>query len=243
MYTGITQGCFQIVKVEDKGKVRKIRLKLNPKMLEGLEIGASVSVDGVCLTVIKMNNDSNEVDFDIAEITLKTTTLAQVKEGEMVNVERSYKEGSEIGGHIVYGHVFAAVKIVAIQTTGDDNRTITFEVPKDLMKYIFPKGFIALNGASITIQEVDKELGRFSICLIPLTLKITTFAEKKIGDRVNLEIENKTQVSVDTIERIVKDTFGETIKKIFKEVLEEKEAHGKISVEKVKETDTILKSM
>ncbi len=194
MYTGIVQGAYEVVQLECKPGLNSIVLELDEERTRELQIGASVGVDGVCLTVTAI--DGNRVHFDIMQQTLELTTLGQLGRGSRVNIERSARYGDEIGGHGVSGHVDAAVAIVAIATP-ENNTELTFELPPALAPYIFQRGFIGLNGCSLTVAGVDT--GTFKVCLIPETLRITTFGSVVVGDRVNLEIDRQTQAIVDTV--------------------------------------------
>ena len=164
--------------------------------VRGLVHGASVAIDGACLTVTAI--DAAHVSFDLMGETLAKTTLGTLKEGNHVNIERSASLGDEIGGHLLSGHIMGTAEIIAIDNS-DNNHMVTFRVPQEWMKYIFSKGFIALDGASLTLVDVDKTAGTFTVWLIPETLHITTFGFKKGGDRVNVEIDSRTQTIVDTV--------------------------------------------
>ncbi|MDX1385600.1 MAG: riboflavin synthase subunit alpha, partial [Thermoanaerobaculia bacterium] len=195
MYTGIVQTACELAGVEERPGQRTLTVAMPDWLREGLAIGASVGLDGVCLTVTQIDNGS--VSFDTIRETNERTTLGRVAAGDRVNVERSAVAGAEIGGHEISGHVDGTAEIVAIDEP-EGNRILTFLVPADFMPYIFPKGFIALNGCSLTVVDVEREANTFTVHLIPETLRVTTFDEKKVGDRVNFEIERRTQVMVDT---------------------------------------------
>lgn len=173
--------------------------------ITGLQHGASVAVDGACLTVTAI--DGPHISFDLMGETLAKTTLGGLKEGDRVNIERSASLGDEIGGHLLSGHITGAAEILAIDQP-DNNQVVTFRVPLEWMKYIFPKGFIALDGASLTLVDVDKTAGTFTVWLIPETLRITTFGFKKAGDRVNVEIDSRTQTIVDTVQALMNTVDG-----------------------------------
>ena len=207
MYTGIVKGIYQVHDLVSKTGLVTPTFIFDEPILNGLELGASVAVDGVCLTVSKI--EGNKVSFDIMKQTLETTTLGEMKVNNSFNVERSAKEGQEIGGHPLSGHIDAMIEIVNIEAP-ENNHVITFQAPKDMIRYIFKKGFIALNGASLTVAEINKETGQFSVFLIPETLRLTTFGAKKTGDSINLEIERKTQVMVDTIRESMKEILADS---------------------------------
>lgn len=201
MYTGIVQGRFEVVNVEKKTGLHRLTVKLPDNLLTDLQLGASVALDGVCLTVAGI--DSNNISFDVIAETMRLTTLSHVESGSLVNVERSAKIGDENGGHNISGHIDGTVEIIDIETP-KNNWNVTFKAPESFMPYIFHKGFVGLNGASLTVASVDHKAATFSVSLIPETLRLTTFGLKKTGDRVNLEIERQTQVIVDTVKNLLK---------------------------------------
>jgi len=140
------------------------------------------------------------VTFDIMQETLALTTLGKKKLGDLVNIERSAKYGDEIGGHVMSGHISCIAKIVEINKT-ETNCQMILAMPIEFMKYILYKGFIGIDGASLTVGNVNNT--GFDIHLIPETLSITTLKDKKIGDLVNIEIDAQTQAIVDTVERVL----------------------------------------
>jgi riboflavin synthase len=158
-----------------------------------------VAVNGTCLTVTAVDGDA--ASFDLIVETLRATNLGKLIVGSEVNYERSARVGDEIGGHTVSGHVHCTAEIVEV-VDSEHNRKVVFETSdRALIKYVLPKGFIAIDGCSLTVGDVDKATGRFNVWLIPETLRVTVFGAKSIGDTVNVEIESQTQVIVDTIER------------------------------------------
>jgi riboflavin synthase len=197
MYTGIVQRVADIIAIFKKTGLNSLVIKFDDALLNNLGIGASVAVDGVCLTVTTIEN--NRVFFDVMQETLNKTTLGLLNVGDKVNIERSAKQGDEIGGHILSGHIEGRAEIAQI-TESENNHVIEFTCPPEWMKYILPKGFIAINGASLTIVDT-KETGGFNVYLIPETLRATTFKQKQLGDSVNIEIDNQTKVIVTTVER------------------------------------------
>lgn len=202
MYTGIVQGKFPLAKVEKKPGLHSLFIELPSNLMEDLTMGASVAMDGVCLTVAGM--DGGSIRFDVMQETLTKTTLGGLDAGALVNIERSAKAGAEIGGHMISGHIDTKAKVVAIEKP-ENNFFIRFKVDRQWMRYIFSKGFLAINGCSLTVVNADKSTGEFEVWLIPETLKLTTFGEKKIGDEINIEVERQTQVIVDTITDLLKD--------------------------------------
>lgn len=200
MYTGIVQGAFLVTAVTDKPGLKTITVTLAEPLMAELTLGASIAVDGVCLTVTGF--EGLNVDFDIMQQTLVSTTLADLQSGSQVNVERSAKQGVEIGGHLLSGHIDTMAEVVAIEEP-ENNRFVTYQLPAELMKYVFEKGFIALNGCSLTVAKVNRTEHNFTVCYIPETLRVTTHGAKQLGDKVNIEIERQTQTIVDTVERLL----------------------------------------
>ena len=148
------------------------------------------------MTVTSIND--NRLTFDIIVETLNVTTLSELESSDLVNLERAARLGDEIGGHLISGHVSGIVKINKIEKT-PNNHIIFFKAPDCLIKYIFSKGYVSLNGISLTIGEVNNAKNTFSVYLIPETLRVTTMEEKKVGDKINLEIETQTKNMVDLL--------------------------------------------
>ncbi len=197
MFTGIVQGTAQIQSIVEKANFRTHTVKMPQELLADLEIGASVAHNGVCLTVTKIDGDS--VSFDLMTETLRITNLGGLKTGDWVNIERAMKFGAEVGGHILSGHVYCTAKVVQ-RIPSENNLQIWFELPTpEVMKYILTKGFIAVDGISLTVSEVKEN--RFSVNLIPETIHRTLIAKREVGDWVNIEIDPQTQAIVDTVER------------------------------------------
>ena len=197
MFSGIVQGVAPIHSITEKADFRTQVVKLPPEMRKGLAIGASVANNGVCLTVTEIND--NLVSFDLMQETLRITNLGALKVGDWVNIERAMQMGAEIGGHILSGHVYCTATISNI-IASENNRQIWFELPNtEVMKYILTKGFVAVDGISLTIGEVRGN--QFCVNLIPETLQRTLMGQRKLGDRVNIEIDSQTQAIVDTVER------------------------------------------
>ena len=208
MFTGIVQGVATASHIRAQPGLNQIVLHCPPGFTTGLQVGASVAVDGCCLTVTQVAGDS--AHFDVMQQTLVLTTLGALHEGDRVNVERSFTAGAEVGGHILSGHVDTTASLVAVRTP-ENNRVLRFAVAAPWMRYVFPKGFIAVNGASLTVAECGREgdgSGWFEVWLIPETLRLTTFAGKAVGDAVHLEIDRQTQVIVDTVERVLAERLA-----------------------------------
>ena len=197
MFTGIVQGTAQIKAIIEKANFRTHVVEMPQEMLKGLQIGASVAHNGVCLTVTKIQD--NLVSFDLMQETLKITNLGALKAGDFVNIERAMQMGTEIGGHILSGHVYCTADIVE-RIPSENNLQIWFQLPnQDMMKYVLTKGFIAVDGISLTIGEVREQ--RFCVNLIPETIHRTLIGKKAVGEKVNIEIDPQTQAIVDTVER------------------------------------------
>lgn len=200
MFTGIIKGVATVGKIKKLPGLITFSLSVPIAFTNILQTGASIAVDGVCLTVVSYEKDS--ITFDVMQETISLTTLGALKEKQLVNIERSFHNGDEIGGHIVSGHVHGKAEIIKIEQSAN-NQTNFIKAPKMLMKYILPKGFIALDGASLTVVEVDYTKRTFTISLIPETLRRTTFGIKSTGDFVNIEVDQQTRTIVDTVERIL----------------------------------------
>lgn len=199
MFTGIVQGVTQVTELNAKTNLSTLGIRLPAQAREGLQVGASVALNGVCLTVTHWQEDT--VYFDAMIETLRLTNLGELKVGSQVNYERAARISDEIGGHLMSGHVIDQVTLTQRQEVDENNLRLTFSVPEAWMKYVFPKGYIGLNGCSLTIAEVDEQ--SFSVYLIPETRRATTFGEMPEGTQVNLEIDPQTQVTVDTVERVL----------------------------------------
>lgn len=199
MFTGIVQGTAPVVSIDEKSNFRTHVVKFPQELLPDLELGASVAHNGCCLTVTKV--EGGLVSFDLMKETLRITNLGDVTVGSVVNLERAAKFSDEIGGHLMSGHIICTAEIVKILTS-ENNRQIWFKMPNpELMKYVLHKGFIGIDGISLTIGEVTKS--RFCVHLIPETLQRTTLGVKRLGDKVNIEIDPQTQAVVDTVERVL----------------------------------------
>lgn len=197
MFTGIVQGIGTVKACTNEGSVWTFTIEL--PSTDHLNRGASVSINGVCLTATEIHG--NNSSFDVIPETLQRSNLQNLTVGAPVNVERSLKMGDELGGHLLSGHIMGLATISDITPQGE-GVDLKLAVKDELMKYIHEKGYIGLNGASLTIGEVFGN--EFNIHLIPETLRLTTFGTSKIGDHVNLEIDSMTQTIVATVERIMK---------------------------------------
>lgn len=204
MYTGIVTHKLPIFEIIEYSGLHKYIFLFPEDLLDGFSSGASVSVSGVCLTVVSI--EDNFVSFDVMQETLNKIAPIGKDEGQEVNILRPARIGEENGGHNMYGHVIGTAEIVYIKKF-DNNCVMTFEVKKEWMKYILQKGFVGLDGCSLTVTDPDEDASTFKIWFIPETLRKTTFGKKKIGDLVNVELDHQTQTIVDTVERVLIERF------------------------------------
>lgn len=205
MFTGIVKGLGRIESVRRLPGLTTFDILLPQGAEKDLEVGASVAVDGVCLTVTSVNE--RRAVFDVMQETLTRTTLGELEKGAEINIERAARDGAEIGGHPLSGHIDVLAKVIDVQTP-ENNRVVTFQVPEPWIRYVFAKGYIGLNGASLTVASVDRKSSTFTVWLIPETLRMTTFAQKAPGASINMEIERATQVTVDTIRDFMEERLG-----------------------------------
>lgn len=209
MFTGIVQGIARVDQITDRPGLRSFLLRFPAGFSRELAVGASVAVDGTCLTVTEVL-PGDAARFDVMQQSLGLTTLAGLSEGSPVNVERAARDGAEIGGHPLSGHIDFMARIGQIRRP-ENNCVLRFSVPAPWMRYVFAKGYIAVNGASLTVAEAGREAGGagwFEVWLIPETLRMTTFGDKREGDAVNIEIERSTQVFVDTVREAIDERLG-----------------------------------
>jgi len=199
MYTGIVQGLCEVAALEDVSNLRRLRIDAGA-LAEGAQLGASVAVNGTCLTVTAV--EDGVLAFDVIQETLRLTNLGDLVPGTRVNVERSYRIGDEVGGHVLSGHVSDVVRVQRVETS-ENVRDVYFDVNPRWIKYLPYKGFVALDGASLTIASVDPSAAVISVSLIPETIERTTLGSCAAGDRINLEVDSQTRAVVDTVERIL----------------------------------------
>lgn len=201
MYTGIVLGTEKIHRIEKHQGYATIFVENNQNFLDDVFIGASVAIDGTCLTVTSINVEKTLISFDISDLTLSLTTLGHLKENSLVNIERSFKVGMENGGHNIYGHIEGMAQIKNIVENGKTLH-LDIEIPNEKIKYFFLKGFIGLHGCSLTVNNVDKVHNQISVDLIPETIRLTNFSNLSVGDFLNFEIDQTTRTLVDTLESI-----------------------------------------
>ena len=200
MFTGIVSGKGHVQKIIKSKDYVSLIIKAPKGFSKNLTKGASVSVNGVCLTVKKGKTDI--LEFDVIEETLQKTNLKDISKSSKVNLERSMTAKTEIGGHLVSGHIHGTgevLKVINRQATKD----LQIKIPTSLREYFFYKGYVALNGCSLTIGKVLKT--SFYIHLIPETVEVTTFKDIKKGDLVNIEIEQATINTVETVKRVMSE--------------------------------------
>lgn len=197
MFSGITQGLFPVDSLIKLQGLFQYEVVLNETLVKNLKIGASVAIDGVCQTVVDI--DGIKVRFEAMSETLEKTTLSDLFVNRKVSVERSIHFGNEIGGHEVSGHVFEKAKVID-RKDADNNLFLTIQCSDACFAFIKPKGFIAVDGSSLTVGTVNKSQRSFEVYLIPETLRVTNFANKTIGSHVNLEPDMKTMVLVETVQ-------------------------------------------
>ena len=200
MFTGIVSGKGHVQKIIKSKDYVSLIIKAPKGFSKNLTKGASVSVNGVCLTVKKGKTDI--LEFDVIEETLQKTNLKDISKSSKVNLERSMTAKTEIGGHLVSGHIHGTgevLKVVNRQTTKD----LQIKIPTSLREYFFYKGYVALNGCSLTIGKVLKT--SFYIHLIPETVSVTTFKDIRQGDLINIEVEQATVNTVETVKRVMSE--------------------------------------
>lgn len=198
MFTGIItdQGRITSVLKRDQGKTFRIQTAYDPK---SIDIGASIACNGVCLTVVALSDGGVDHWFEVEawEEALRLTNAAQWNEGTIINLERSLKQGDELGGHMVSGHVDGMARVMDIKSEGDATRFI-LSAPDELAKFIVPKGSVALNGTSLTVNNIEKSI--FDVLLIRHTLEVTTWGNLQTGDDINIEVDQMARYVVRLIE-------------------------------------------
>ncbi|MCY3883659.1 MAG: riboflavin synthase subunit alpha [Gammaproteobacteria bacterium] len=203
MFTGIVAAVCAVIRIDETGPAIGLNVELG-SLSDGLVEGSSVSVNGVCLTASHIEN--GEATFFVVPATANLTNLESCNVGSRVNIERSLKFGSEIGGHVLSGHICDVVRVVDASNNGKEP-AISFEVPEEWCRFLFPKGFIALNGVSLTLAEFDRNTNIGSVNLIPDTLERTNLGSVAPGDLLNLEVDSQTQSIVETTESFLRGNF------------------------------------
>ena len=198
LFTGIVQGKGDVLLLQQFNGGLKLRIQMN-ELSTGLELGASVAVSGVCLTVVNFQ-ESTWAEFDVIQETLDRSNLGMLQVGSHTNIERSLKVGDELGGHQVNGHVDCKARILQIEQS-PGNHKIWIELEPHWNRYLVPKGWIAVDGVSLTVVDVEPD--RFSVCLIPETLSRTPLGNATLTTHFNLEFDHQTKVIVESIERLL----------------------------------------
>ncbi|NRA56308.1 MAG: riboflavin synthase subunit alpha [Gammaproteobacteria bacterium] len=198
MFTGIIQAKAKILGISKQQGLWRFSMLFDSTLRKNLQHGASVAHNGVCLTVSAMDQDA--VYFDVMDETLNVTSLSGCAAGDLLNIERALRYGDEIGGHILSGHIHATAKLVERDATALNCR-LRFECDNNWLNYILAKGFIGLDGASLTVGKTGANW--FEVHLIPETRSLTTLDSKSLGERYNIEIDSQTQAIVDTVERVL----------------------------------------
>lgn len=201
MFTGIVQGTGTIISIDKKSTSSTLSIDLG-ELSSHLSLGSSVSIDGVCMTVTSQKDTT--VFFDAIQETLSRTTLGQAVEGDMVNLERALKMGDELGGHLLSGHIMSKSSVVSRKNNGK-GVDLEISVNDELKPYIMEKGYIAIDGISLTIGKVNQNT--FNLHLIPETLERTTINSKIEGSLVNIEIDSITQAVVSTVVSIMENSI------------------------------------
>lgn len=197
MFTGIVQNCTALKIEQTRDQFKSLSIDLTDRQADQLQTGASIALNGVCLTVTRI--DAGRAYFDVMMETLRATNLGQLVDGALVNVERAARVGDDIGGHLMSGHVASTVTLIDIERPAN-NCILWFALDPPQRRYLFSKGYVGLNGCSLTIGEVQAD--RFNVYLIPETMTVTTFGQAQIGAGVNIEFDAHTQAIVETLERM-----------------------------------------
>ena len=200
MFTGIVQTQAVVVDATNQGGVLRLALQVEQQYAENLNIGASIAINGCCLTVVKFASDTQGccvINFDVIDETLKLSNLGKLAVNDTVNFERSVTFGTELGGHIVSGHIHCMAEILSIKNH-QDNCKMQLALAKEWQKYVLYKGFVSVNGASLTVGEVDEQ--GFWLHLIPETLSITNLDNYREGDKLNIEVDQQTYTIINTVE-------------------------------------------
>lgn len=204
MFTGIVQSKAQVNSIRDQGQFRQLEIAVAPEHLLAVETGASIAINGCCLTVTGFEHQVTEerslVRFDVIDETLRLTNLGALNVGNAVNFERSLTLGRELGGHIVSGHI-QTTAVLAERIDSENNCRMYLTLEPKWLEYILPKGFVAVDGASLTVGEVTDE--GFWLHLIPETLDLTTLGDAVPGQKINIEADQQTVTIVETVKRVL----------------------------------------
>lgn len=205
MFTGIIQTQATVVSKTHAQGVLRLVVSVNEQYVKHLDLGASIAINGCCLTVVKVELSNHDVvaqvHFDVIDETLQLTNLGLLELGSLVNYERSVSFGTELGGHIVSGHIHCTAKIAQIFKL-ENNYKIQLSLPQKWQKYVLYKGFVSVNGASLTVGNIDEQ--GFWLHLIPETLDITNLGEAVVGDEFNIEVDQQTYTIINTVENYMR---------------------------------------
>ncbi|MYF38482.1 MAG: riboflavin synthase subunit alpha [Gammaproteobacteria bacterium] len=204
MFSGIVAGAFKVRSCTTTNGIQRLVLELRD-LTKNLEIGASVAVNGVCLTAVAVEDAL--VSFEVIQATLNQTNLRFLSPNDYVNVERSAKLGDEIGGHLLSGHIADVAEVVQARQSAME-RSISFIVPEEWRNYFHTKGYIALDGVSLTIASFNHETGVGVVNLIPETLRLTTLQNVQTSTLLNFEVDPTTLAVVDSIERLLESKLA-----------------------------------
>jgi riboflavin synthase len=181
MFTGIIEDKGKVLKIEYRGQEKRLTVGLPPHLTE-VQLGDSININGVCLTVVQKRQQS--IELDLSKETLQRTILGELKEGDQVNLERALRLADRLGGHIVTGHI-DGIGVIVEKNKERDFLQLGIRIPESVSKYVVEKGSIAIDGISLTVNEYQE--GEIRLTLIPYTIEKTTLVEKKVGDRLNVE--------------------------------------------------------
>ncbi len=202
MFTGIVQCQAHVVAMKMVEGVKRLVISVNKDYLQHLDLGASIAINGCCLTVVKVESSVSDVvgqvHFDVIDETLALTNLGQLEAGHAVNFERSVTFGTELGGHIVSGHIHCVSQVLQ-RIDEQDNCRIHLSLPEKWRDYVLYKGFVSVNGASLTVGELTEQ--GFWLHLIPETLSITNIGQAQLGSQFNIEVDQQTYTIVQTVQR------------------------------------------
>ena len=198
MFTGIVQGLGTIKSIEEGNGITTFSIACPDT--QNLVIGASVAIDGICLTATSIKDKL--VTFDVIPETMERTTLGERVANDEVNIERSLRYGDEVGGHLLSGHIIGRGLLTYSENIGEGAQ-LKIKAPPSIQKYIQTKGYIGIDGISLTIGEVHGN--EFDLHIIPETLRLTTLGSKQVGDAINIEIDSTTMMIVETVERLLKE--------------------------------------
>lgn len=203
MFTGIVQGIAQVANIIEDTEFKTLIVSIPSEYLADLAITFSIAINGVCLSVTAI--DGNLISFNVINETLRLTNLKLLQVGDSVNFERSARMNTEVGGHFLSGHIIDVGYVRGIYNTDKNCRMEIQMTNKTLMKYIFYKGYIGIDGVSITVGMVFDDY--FDVHLIPKTLEMTIMGRMRVGEAVNIEVDSQTQVIVNTVERVLNEHY------------------------------------